>query len=756
MFQYFKSSPIKRLLSFICFFSSLHFIYGQPPIGYNYVMPIAIFNPNPTALSDFQVSFDLQTDVLVSSNKIKANASDILFQHGCKNLCFWIEDSSFNAARTTFWIKVDNINPGIDTVYMYYGNASATTNTFLNGDCTFEFFDDFNYGTLDTIKWPKKVQKNGGEFFTVLPTTTTSGVFTYTANASTNRRAGLYHPMSMADYEVGAKMKIDYHPYNGFIPDCDPEIGWLNSSIDTRILTYVAYDEVPEEYITVPGNITKYNTTTDLRGEWNYMRVRTLSNQGQVRRFTYAPFYSTNLIGNYTSPVVNYTITGTPAVFIGTMAHGGLQSYYDFVFVRKAVANEPSLQLTPERNNIPPCILSLSSNSPVCEQQNIVLNFNNNCAANNSSYTIIGPSGFIATSNQHQYTIPFALQTNNGMHFVIDTIQSCEYKDSTNVIINLLPSIVASPGSTCIGSQATVSASGAVNYIWSNGHSGTGITVSPISNTSYTVIGSDANGCTNITTTTVTVNLPPVVTIQYNSICEGVASEISAHGAAMNYEWNINGVNYYGSTVNTILFSSTSVSVTATDSNGCSSSIEQNIIVNPKPIIDFEIQITDSLCSVSGFATNTSPVIEQSTWFFNYQPAGNSSNFNFELLGPGKNSVQLVSTTSFGCSDTLEKFISIHNDFYSALFLPNTFTPNRDGINDTWGISNSVCTSEIRLHIYNRWGTLLKVLDANDPQWDATFNGITVEDGIYVYKLFSKSALDGSEKERLGHVSVLK
>ena len=139
--------------------------------------------------------------------------------------------------------------------------------------------------------------------------------------------------------------------------------------------------------------------------------------------------------------------------------------------------------------------------------------------------------------------------------------------------------------SICDGEQATISASGANTYTWDNMlGSGQSFIVSPSTTTTYTVTGTDGNGCENTDQVTITVNpLPNVDAGLDQSICDGEQATISASGAN-TYTWdNMLGA---GQSFDVSPSTTTTYTVTGTDGNGCENTDQVTITVNPLPNVD--------------------------------------------------------------------------------------------------------------------------------------------------------------------------
>lgn len=163
-----------------------------------------------------------------------------------------------------------------------------------------------------------------------------------------------------------------------------------------------------------------------------------------------------------------------------------------------------------------------------------------------------------------------------------------------------------------------------------------------------------------------------------------------------------------------------------------SSLVPNSIISNPSELIAFENdntiiaiaspQSNDYLYSIDGSSFQESPV--------------------FLNLLSGE--YTLTAINKYGCGEATTTFII--TDF------PRFFTPNGDGYNDTWNIKNSEAIAIVSIHIYDRYGKLLKQLAPNEPGWDGTFNGELLPSTDYWFKLIYTK--DNVTKEFKNHFSL--
>jgi hypothetical protein len=115
-----------------------------------YRKPITITENSGTTLTGYQVYISIDTSSLISGGKMQGDCDDIRFGDESRNeLDYWIE-SGCNTSSTKIWVETDTLTASSNTtIFMYYGNSGASAAS--NGEDTFEFFDDFEDGTVN--KW---------------------------------------------------------------------------------------------------------------------------------------------------------------------------------------------------------------------------------------------------------------------------------------------------------------------------------------------------------------------------------------------------------------------------------------------------------------------------------------------------------------------------------------------------------------------------------------------------------------------------
>ncbi len=173
------------------------------------------------------------------------------------------------------------------------------------------------------------------------------------------------------------------------------------------------------------------------------------------------------------------------------------------------------------------------------------------------------------------------------------------YRDSMLVFVEPDVFITGTP-SICKGNSSGLLGHGALTYTWSpaatlNTTNGTNVIATPTSFSTYTVVGVDVNGCADTSTYSVTVNIPPVLTISNDTIiCRGDSALINVSGAN-SFLWtpatglsSTNTSNAYAKPN-----ASTSYLIIGTDINGCIDTADVSINLDIPPV---DAGLNDSIC----------------------------------------------------------------------------------------------------------------------------------------------------------------
>ena len=141
-------------------------------------------------------------------------------------------------------------------------------------------------------------------------------------------------------------------------------------------------------------------------------------------------------------------------------------------------------------------------------------------------------------------------------------------------------SIQTNNQSVCLGSSTNLFAVGANTYLWSNGFAGSGLSVSPLVSTTYSVSGTNNFGCSSTTSQLINITpLPVVAAVSVPpSICKGESAFLIVNGAN-TYTWVSNSIYLQGTQVSVSPNVSTTYSVIGS-SNGCTSSAFVSVIVS--------------------------------------------------------------------------------------------------------------------------------------------------------------------------------
>ena len=264
----------------------------------------------------------------------------------------------------------------------------------------------------------------------------------------------------------------------------------------------------------------------------------------------------------------------------------------------------------------------------------------------------------------------------------------------------------------------------------------------------------DAEQCALTAELTVEVLDNPIISAgEPQTVCIGdeVILSGSGGGAGGTYTWDNGVLNGESFVVNgTILYT-----VTGTDENGCIGTATVLVTGLPIPVAAFSANPESGGIPLDVIFTNNSQNATNYEWDFgNDQSAivNDESSQNSTYEDFGSYTVWLHAYNGI-CVDSASLIITTTVEPW--IFVPNVFTPNTDGSNETFLVSTENMQS-IRLVIVNRWGNLMATIESLDIGWDGTTpSGSEAKEGVYFYK-YSAIGLDGSEWTGHGFLTLIR
>jgi gliding motility-associated-like protein len=203
-------------------------------------------------------------------------------------------------------------------------------------------------------------------------------------------------------------------------------------------------------------------------------------------------------------------------------------------------------------------------------------------------------------------------------------------------------------------------------------------------------------------------------------------------------------------------------SLSITDVYGCvwSDTLDIGIRAFPTPTASFRIN-SDKLYLPETSLPLENTSIGADSFIWQYEGALPISDFEPTIEFPAnleKNyTLRLTARNAFGCNATAEKSIEVVQAI--ELYLPNAFTPDGDGINDTWEINGlGINAYHVRLEIYDPWGTIVfSTSDPNEAWTGYSADGVTpLNSGNYSYRIIARDNEYGVGHLFEGHVILLR
>ncbi len=292
------------------------------------------------------------------------------------------------------------------------------------------------------------------------------------------------------------------------------------------------------------------------------------------------------------------------------------------------------------------------------------------------------------------------------------------------------------------------------NYFWSDGSSNQNLTNIPANN--YLVTVTDANGCSAQKEFVVTRqdDLEIILDTNLFAVCENrevfQKNTVSVSGGVAPY--TISWSNGVVSGANDEIMDTNvegSYELTVTDFLGCSESLIFNVTLPEIGYPDFDY--TSIYFTTYGSLSVNDPItfnnlstedFNNVSWDFGDGNTSSENNPTHTYNSKGWYDVTLTVDFILGCTYSITKSIYIGDEF--ELVVPNAFTENGDGFNDTfrpiyYGFK------DVKLMVFDTWGTLI-YLEENSSNnmigWNGTIDGKPAENGNFFYQIIATTLTD--------------
>jgi gliding motility-associated-like protein len=309
-------------------------------------------------------------------------------------------------------------------------------------------------------------------------------------------------------------------------------------------------------------------------------------------------------------------------------------------------------------------------------------------------------------------------------------------------LINLpVPTIFTDKPDYCLGDNAKFSVSVPAdpsytinwykdNVLLSSQVNQTSVTISESGNYAVAITAGQANTdgtiCKQISAVqTIIFNPPPTASIEKiirTSMCDGQTVDLKVNYSTGAVKWS-NGETSGQITVS----NSGNYQVTLTTNAGCTTEASINVQFFPNPVLNI---FNAGVCAESHKAVTLTAPAGMASYLWNGQPGSETYTTDHQQT------VTLIITDANGCQASQQIQVS---DECPDIKIPNAFTPNGDGINDTWGITGLEYDQTALVLVFTRYGQQVYQSKGYGTAWDGEFQGKRLQAGAYYYIISAKN-----------------
>ena len=401
-----------------------------------------------------------------------------------------------------------------------------------------------------------------------------------------------------------------------------------------------------------------------------------------------------------------------------------------------------SLLFTYEIKDRPPLEVSITSYDSECENDEVTISADADGGVLSYTYNWLSPA-----TGSSQTTIVSPVTTSSYTYEISDV---CGQKEIGEVTVNvqtydpILPLPMNDTIIRCRGEQVSFTAgatggAGEYTYLWQSGKKSKKVNNVILSDTTFSVSISDKCGNTIFDEVEVILTYPPFsVNISEDTVyCFGDTATVvgTPVGGVPPYSsgWDVGSTNPYSFEVT----KSKMLTYSSYDSCGILPAKNEVLIESQRPTASFNFNASI-------------PEPDQIIGFFNFSAGATKFYWDFDnglrdqtkepttvYEKVGRYKVKLSVTDELNCSDTVVKELFLRHPLY--YFLPSSFSPNGDGINDFFK-GKGIGVNLFSMTIFDRSGAVLFSTNDVEESWDGnTRSGQKIPSGVYVVKVLARS-----------------
>jgi gliding motility-associated-like protein len=423
---------------------------------------------------------------------------------------------------------------------------------------------------------------------------------------------------------------------------------------------------------------------------------------------------------------------------------------------------------------------TLIPDSRVCYNSNV----NITGPAGGTSYLWTSTNSFSSTSQN--LIIPGITTLQQGTYFLELSLGNCKTYGSTiiDVISPITFSLTPTNKTICLGDSVkhtVLSSGGTENYaynwipsIYLSYPTGSVQSGMPLGTTVYQLVGWDI-ACPQYSishTFSVTVNQPPKpdLKLEKTSGCSPLCLIFDTHTSrkfSRLVTWDFGDVKQQGDSIQICLTNpgTYDLNILINDSNNCSSKTTLTNAITVFPLPQTEINLPPDISTTNNNINFTSTSLHGpiTSYFWQFGDISDLSKDTstfatpshvYDSNNPGAYTVFLQTTNEYGCTEVTSRTFDIAEEF--SFYIPNTFTPNGDGLNEFFHPKGVGFREKgFTMDIFDRWGTRVYSTTEYGKGWDGTVKGNPAADGVYIYKI-RVATLGSGKREFAGHVNLIR